>query len=117
MGRLTLGRSKPGGYQAVSIMLLAGGIYGLIWALGVVAGSYGGCCFWPGTYYEIVFGIMAIIKASDMLGANPQRTSPQYMSIMQIICIVNGDIVNLIMGIVGVVLLNDELVQRYIYRN
>ena len=53
--------TKPGKVQAISIMMLVGGIYALVHALGGVAASGLACCIWPGVYYAIVMGIMAIV--------------------------------------------------------
>jgi hypothetical protein len=43
-------RPKPGKVQAISIMMLVGGIYALVHALGGVAASGLACCVWPGLY-------------------------------------------------------------------
>jgi hypothetical protein len=71
---------------------------------------------WPGTYYLIVFGILAIIRASQMLGKKDPKGPPKGLCIMQIICIVGLDITNCVLGIVGLVLLNNEDVRRYYAR-
>src|SRR5262249_16936769 len=61
---------KPGKVQAIGTMMLIGGIWAL--AHGIIGGillALGTCCFgllWPGTYYAIVLGIMAIIKGSKL---------------------------------------------------
>src|SRR5690349_6154202 len=59
---------KPGKIQALGIMMLIGGILGVILFLGLGAGSSGVCCLWPGTYYSLVMGIMAIVKGCQLLG-------------------------------------------------
>ena len=107
-------REKPGKVQAISIMMLAGGIYALVHALGAVAATTLMCCLWPGVYYAIVMGIMAIVRASPLLGENAHlQPAPKSIAIMQIINIVNLDVVNCVMGIITLVFLNEPEVRRY----
>ena len=102
----------PGKVQAIGIMTLCGGIFALLLALG--AGSTGVCCLWPGTYYSLVLGIMAIVKGSSILGNKGYLEKPPTgIAIMHIINIVNGDVVNLVLGIIIMVFCNDEEVQEY----
>src|SRR4051794_1615043 len=59
--------AKPGKAQAVAVMMLIGGIFAVKLSLGLAVGTLGYCCLWPGTYYSLVLGIMAIIRASAIL--------------------------------------------------
>jgi hypothetical protein len=104
---------KPGNVTAIAAMLLAGGIYALIWDLGMIGGSTGFCCLWPGLYFTIVWGICAIVRGSTMLGQSELSGPPRTLLILQIITIVNFDVVNCILGIVGLILLNNPEVQDY----
>lgn len=117
-------REKPSKVQAIGIMMLIGGILATLGSAGLIA--YCGligiatlgvgflCCLWPGPYYGLTMGIMAIIKGSRLLGEKANReTSPQGIAIMMIINIINGDLVNLVLGIVILVFLNDEEVKDY----
>jgi len=107
-------RQKPGKVQAISIMMLVGGIYALVHTLGAVAASTLFCCLWPGVYYAIVMGIMAIVKASPLLGETAHlQPAPRSVAIMQIVNIVNLDVVNCVMGIINLVFLNEPEVRRY----
>ncbi len=118
---------KPGKVQAIAIMVLIGGIlatiYGAIYLIyfgiaGLVTLGAGLlCCLWPGPYYSLVVGIMAIIKGSRLLGEKAYRESPpQGLGIMMIINIINGDFVNLVLGILVLVFLSDEEVKDYFNR-
>ncbi len=107
-------KTKPGELQAVAIMLLIGGILACISGLALVASCYG--LLWPGSYYAIVFGIMAIVRAAPLLGNTDRKPPPKGLCIMQIICVVNCDLANCVMGIVGLVLLGNEEVVRYYAR-
>ena len=48
-----------------------------------------------------------------MLGQNDRQPAPRTLLILQILCILNLDIVNCILGIVGLNLLNDPDTQDY----
>jgi len=107
-------REKPGKVHAISIMMLVGGIYALVHALGAVAASTFVCCLWPGIYYAIVMGIMAIVTASPLLGDSAHlQAVPRSVAIMQIVNIINLDVVNCAMGIISLVFLNEPEVRRY----
>jgi predicted Zn finger-like uncharacterized protein len=111
-------REKPGKVQAIAIMTLIGGILATINALSLLVfggiSSMGVCCFWPGGYYGLVLGIMAIVKGSQLLGQDDWRQAPpKGIAIMQIINIVNFDVPNCVMGILTLVFLNEPEVRRY----
>jgi predicted Zn finger-like uncharacterized protein len=108
------GREKPGQVTAAGIMQLIGGILAIMVFLGLGAGSTGLCCLWPGTYYSLVVGIMAIIGGSRLLGEKAyQSPPPRGAAIMQIINIINFDITNLALGIISLVMLNSAESKRY----
>lgn len=105
---------KPGKVQAIGFMALFGGIYALLHGVGGAVGSHGLCCLWPGTYFSIVLGILAVIRGSALLGETAYRESPpQGIAIMQIINIINADVINCVLGIVTLVFLNESEVRRY----
>jgi hypothetical protein len=105
---------KPGKVQAIAIMSLVGGIWAVLFALGVAGGSRGICCLWPGTYYCIVAGILAIVKGAQLLGEGAHLSPvPMTTGILFIINIVSGDVVALVLGILIVVFCNDPEVRTY----
>ena len=107
---------KPGKVQAMAIMLLVGGIPALLHGFGWAVSIIGLC--WPGTYYSFVFGILAIVKASQLLSEHAYRqVPPQATAIMQIVNIVALDVFNLTMGIINLVFLSDPEVKRYFRRS
>ena len=75
-----------------------------------------GCIFIVCPIYSLILGIMAIVKASQMLGSNPSPayTSAKSIAIMQIINIICCDVLNLIMGIINLIFLNDPEVRDYL---
>ena len=103
---------KPGQVQAVGIMMLVGGIIGLLNMLIVPLASGGICCLWPGVYFEIVVGILLLIRGINMMNQDDQGP-PRTLAILQIICIVNGDVINCVLGIVSLIMLNDPNVETY----
>jgi hypothetical protein len=72
--------------------------------------------FWIPWIYSLVLGIMAIIKGSQMLGSNPAPAfaSAKTIAIMQIVNIINCDMVNLTLGIITLVFLNDSEVREHL---
>jgi predicted Zn finger-like uncharacterized protein len=106
---------KPGKVQAIAIMTLIGGIFAVLIAVAWIATVIGLC--WPGTYFALVAGIMAIIKGAQLMGEKAYReTPPSTAAILLIINIINGDVVNLALGIVILVFLGDREVKAYFRR-
>jgi DNA-directed RNA polymerase subunit RPC12/RpoP len=104
---------KPGEVAAIGGMLLGGGIVALVMA-GIVGLS--ACCLWPVSWLSLVWGILAIIRGSQMLGRDDLQGPPRVLLILQIVLILNGDVINCVLGIVGLVLLNNPAVRGYYER-
>jgi predicted Zn finger-like uncharacterized protein len=120
-------REKPGKVQAIAIMTLVGGILatlasvGILGYIGLVGVASMGvgliCCLWPGPYYGLAVGIMGIVKGSQLLGENAHRSAPPTaVAVMQIINVINGDFVNLTLGILTLVFLSEPEVKRFFRR-
>ncbi len=117
-------QQKPGKLQAIAIMTLVGGIiavlaslYGFINVLFIGAMTLGiGCFCIIIPIYELIAGILCIIQGSKLLGSNPDLhyAKTKNTAIMQIICIISLDVLNMTMGIINLVFLNDEEVKTYI---
>ena len=89
-------------------MTLVGDILAILNFLAVGASSGFVCCLWPGLYYGLVVGIMAIIKGAALISVNAaNETPPKTIAIMQIVNIINFDIPNCVMGILTLVFLGD----------
>jgi GYF domain 2 len=104
---------KPGQVQAVGIMMLVGGIMGVIVFLTFAATCVG--LVWPGIYFELVVAILAIVRGANMLNQDDQGP-PRTLAVLLIICIINLDVINCVLGIVSLVMLNDPQVRDY-YRS
>ena len=108
------GAEKPGKVQAIAIMTLVGGIMATLLGVGLTLGGFPVCCLWPGTYFSLVMGIMAIVKGAELLGENAHRSKPPTaVAVMQIINVINGDFVNLTLGILTLVFLSEPEVKRF----
>jgi predicted Zn finger-like uncharacterized protein len=106
------GGAKPSPVQTAGILMLIGGILACLVALGLAASCYG--LLWPGTYYSAVVGIMAIIRASQLMGDNAYQAGPgRGIAIMMIINILNCDVFTMTLGIIALVMLNNEESCRY----
>jgi hypothetical protein len=108
------GPAQPGKVQAVAIMMLCGGIWSILLSLTLAATT---CFLWLPAVYGIVCGIMAIIRAVPLLGSKAYVASPpKGVAIMLIINIINGDFINLVLGILCLIFLGDQGVQDYFAR-
>ena len=106
--------ARPGKVQAIGAMMLAGGIWAAVSAAIAVFLLFFPCCLWPGTYYEVVIGVLAIVRGASLLGANAHlQRPPKAIAILQIVNIINLDIVNLVLGILNLVFLSEPQVKEY----
>jgi hypothetical protein len=103
----------PGKVQAIGIMTLVGGILALLTCFGIALGTMFIYIPW---IYSLILGIMAIMKGSQMLGSNPAPAfaSARTIAIMQIVNIINCDVINLTLGIITLVFLNDPEVKDWL---
>ena len=57
--------------------------------------------------------VHGLANFAQMLGRDDLQGPPRVLLILQIVLILNGDVVNLVLGIVGLVLLNNPAVRDY----
>ena len=103
-------RRKPGKLNAVGGMLIGGGV----WAIGANVLSFlifPVWCFWPGFYFALVWGILAIVRGAGILSDGWRGGSPQTLVVLQIVQLVNLDVVNVVLGIINWVFLSDREVR------
>lgn len=104
-------RVKPGAVQAIALMQLVGGVTAVLFSIAVALATL---FIWIPWIYSLVVGILCIIKGAQLLGTNAYRQAPpKTYAILQIFNILVFDWINLILGIVSLVLLNDSGVQAY----
>ena len=110
---------KPGLFTALSIITLLSGILNIIYGLTVTAliviGTIGiGLVCAPVTILPTILGIFEILYAVKLL-SNPQlpvRFS-QPIAILEICCLLTGNILSAVAGILALVFYNDPSVQQY----
>lgn len=103
---------KPGKVTSIGVMALVGGIISIL-----IAVIWGGatCCIWPGAYYSLVIGILAIVKGSALLGDSARDHAPPIgTGVMLIINVINGDVMSVVLGILILVFCNDDEVTSYL---
>ncbi len=98
-------------------MLLGGGIYALVQAVLAILGSGFLCCLWPPVYFALVWGILAIIRGASITNDTDKGPPPRVLMICQILMILNLDIPNTILGILGLVFLGEPEVNDYFNRH
>ena len=108
----------------MAIMTLVGGILATLVGLGwmvycLLLGIFTlgiSCIGLPFAIYELIAGILCIIQGSKLLGNNPDPyyAKTKNTAIMQIVCIICFDWINMVLGIINLVFLNDEEVKAYI---
>lgn len=103
-------RRKPGKVSAIAGMLIGGGAWAIFANLFSIV-IFPLWCFWPGLYFGIIWAILAIVRGAGLLGDRWHRQEPRTLVVLQIVQAVNLDIVNIAMGIVGLVFLNDRQVR------
>ncbi|MEO2089437.1 MAG: hypothetical protein ABGY75_08065 [Gemmataceae bacterium] len=89
-------------------MLIGGGAWAIFVNVLSIFVSVGLWCFWPGFYFGIVWAIFAIIRGAGLLGDRWRSVDPKVVIILQIVQAVNLDLVNVAMGIIGLVFLNER---------
>ncbi len=106
---------KPGHVTGMGFMALIGGIFAILLAIVLGAGSAGFCCVWPGTYYSLVIGIMAVVRGSALLGDTAhEQPLPKTLAILMLINIINGDVVCFVLGIIMLTFCGEKDVIAYL---
>lgn len=110
---------KPGMFTALSIITLISGVLNIVYSLGLTAGivlgtlGIGLICA-PLTILPAVLGIFEILYAVKLLANPPQRVQPsQTIAILEICCILFGNVLSTIAGILALVFYNDPAVKAY----
>ena len=113
---------KPGMFTALSIMTLVSGVVNIVYSLGLTAGivlgtlGIGLICA-PITILPAILGIFEILYAVKLLANPPQRVQPsQAIAILEICCIVLGNVLSTVAGILALVFYNDPAVRAYFAR-
>ena len=111
---------KPSLVNVIAWTTLASGIVNLGWGL-VVSGTalltVVGICCTPLTILPAILGIFEIIYAAKLLSVPPQPVRPAInLAILEIVCILTGNVFSMIVGIISLIFYNDPAVKNYFAR-
>lgn len=110
---------KPGKVQAIEVMTLVAGVFGLIMGFSIMWATL---FLWIPWVYSFVFGIVAIVMGAKLLSSpgyrdgQPPETIPKppyFVGVMAIINILCCDVTSLTLGILILVFLGDPEVKDY----
>jgi hypothetical protein len=113
---------KPGMVTTIGVFTLVNGILNILWSAGVtisiVIGTIGvGLLCAPVTILPLVLGIFEIIYGTRLLSTPPQPTKPsQTVAVLEICCILVGNVVSLAVGILALVFYGQPEVRDYFAR-
>ena len=113
-------QQKPTLVNVIAWMTLASGIVNLFWGLGLsltVLLSIIGVICTPLTILPTILGVFEIIYAAKLMSNPPQAVQPSTnIAILEIVCILAGNIFSVVVGILALVFYNDLMVRDYFAR-
>ena len=113
-------QEKPTLVHVIAWMTLASGIVNLFWGIGASGAAlhtfFGFICI-PITILPTFLGIFEIIYAAKLMSNPPQQIQPSTnIAILEIVCILLGNIFAVVVGILALVFYNDLAVKQYFAR-
>ena len=113
-------QQKPTLVNVIAWMTLVSGIVNLFWGLGLsltVLLSIIGVVCTPFTILPTILGVFEIIYAAKLLSNPPQAVQPSNtIAILEIVCVLAGNIFSVVVGILALVFYNDLTVKDYFAR-
>ncbi len=115
-------QQKPTLINVIAWSTLASGIINILWGIGlsatVVLSTIGfGLICTPITILPTVLGIFEILYAAKLLSNPPQPVRPsQTIAILEIVCLLAGNLFSMVVGILSLVFYNDQIVKDYFAR-
>jgi hypothetical protein len=108
---------KPTLVNVIAWMTLASGIVNLFWGLGLsltgLLSIIGIICV-PFLILPTILGIFEVIYAAKLLSNPPQTVQPATtLAILEIVCILVGNVFSVVVGILALVFYNDIAVRDY----
>lgn len=111
---------KPTLINVIAWTTLASGIVNIVWGLaasGTALATVIGIFCTPLTILPTVLGIFEIIYAAKLLSNPPQAVQPsQTIAILEIVCVLAGNVFAMVVGILSLVFYNDQIVRDYFIR-
>jgi hypothetical protein len=113
-------QQKPNLVNVIAWITLASGIVNLIWGIvasGTALATFLGVICIPITILPTVLGIFEIIYAAKLMSIPPQPVQPSTnIAILEIVCVLLGNVFSMVVGILGLVFYNDLVVKDYFAR-
>lgn len=113
-------QQKPTLLNVIAWMTLVSGIVNLFWGLGlsltVLLSIIGIICI-PVMILPTILGVFEIIYAAKLMSNPPQAVQPSTaIAILEIVCILAGNLFSVVVGILALVFYNDLTVRDYFAR-
>ena len=113
-------QQKPALINVIAWMTLASGIVNLFWGIaasGAALHTFVGVICTPITILPTVLGIFEIIYAAKLMSIPPQQIQPSTnIAILEIVCILLGNVFAVVVGILALIFYNDPAVRDYFAR-
>ncbi len=113
-------QQKPTLVNVIAWMTLASGIVNLFWGIAASAAAlhtFVGFICVPITILPTVLGIFEIVYAAKLMSIPPQAVLPSTnIAILEIVCILAGNIFSVVVGILALIFYNDLTVRDYFAR-
>jgi hypothetical protein len=110
-------QQKPTLVNVIAWMTLASGIVNLFWGIaasGIMLATIVGVICTPITILPTILGIFEIIYAAKLMSNPPQRIQPSTnIAILEIVCVIVGNLFAVVVGILALVFYNDLIVRDY----
>ena len=110
-------QQKPTLVNVIAWTTLASGIVNIIWGLaasGTALATIIGIICTPITILPTILGVFEILYAAKLLSNPPQAVKPSTtIAILEIVCVITGNVFSMVVGILSLVFYNDEIVRDY----
>jgi hypothetical protein len=110
-------QQKPTLVNVIAWMTLASGIVNLFWGIaasGALLATIVGVICMPITILPTILGIFEIIYAAKLMSDPPQHIQPSTnLAILEIVCVIVGNLFAVVVGILALVFYNDLTVKTY----
>jgi hypothetical protein len=110
-------QQKPTLINVIAWMTLASGIVNLFWGIaasGAMLATIVGVICTPITILPTILGIFEIIYAAKLMSNPPQQIHPSTnLAILEIVCVIVGNLFAVVVGILALVFYNDLTVKDY----
>jgi hypothetical protein len=113
-------QQKPTLINVIAWVTLASGIVNLFWGIaasGAVLATVVGVICIPITILPTILGIFEIIYAAKLMSNPPQQVRPSTnLAILEIVCVLVGNLFAVVVGILALIFYNDLTVKDYFAR-